>query len=341
MKWDKEIWDEMLAKNYVIKNKHAEEELYIYNYSQSVQYEGVWNEVTLNCRGLIMDKNGRIIARPFSKFFNLEEIDRSQIPALPFEVYDKLDGSLGIMYFVNQKPYIATRGSFHSDQAIKATALLYTKYSHCIGKLNSEWTYLFEIIYPENRIVVDYGSEEKLVLIAVIETSTGKELSLVDIGFPLVKNYEGIHDIDRLKSMENNVDEGFVVKFQNGFRVKIKFSEYIRLHKIITQISNITIWQHLSSNDPLEEILERVPDEFYNWVKSVVRHLHIEFKKIEEICQIEYKTMETRKDTASYFLTCTHPSILFLMLDNKDYSKEIWKKIRPSFSKPFSNQKEV
>jgi RNA ligase len=93
-------------------------------------------------------------------------------------VYDKLDGSLGILYFYDDKPYIATRGSFTSEQAERANKIFQKKYSHL--HFNKEHTYLFEIIYPENRIVVDYGAKEDLILLAVLDTETGKDLELPD-----------------------------------------------------------------------------------------------------------------------------------------------------------------
>ncbi len=75
-----------------------------------------------------------------------------------FDVYEKMDGSLGILYWIDDKPFLATRGAFESEQAIKGTELL-RKHQN-LNKLNRNYTYLFEIIYPSNRIVVDYGAEE-------------------------------------------------------------------------------------------------------------------------------------------------------------------------------------
>lgn len=101
--------------------------------------------------GLICDLDGEIIERPFEKFFNIEEHNHS-LPDLKFEIYEKLDGSLGILYFLEGIPYIASRGSFDSPQAIKATSMLHGQYKNSVSKLNKDKTYLFEIIYPDNNI---------------------------------------------------------------------------------------------------------------------------------------------------------------------------------------------
>ncbi len=338
--FDPKLLNEMLDAGYINIQKHPEADLFIYNYSQKVQYDRIWNEVTLQCRGLILDKHQNVVARPFRKFFNLGESENQHIPNEAFEVFEKMDGSLGILYWLNNKPCIATRGSFTSDQAFKANAILNEKYSTIFPKLDRSKTYLFEIIYPENRIVLDYGKTEDLFLLAIIDHATGHEMRPTDIGFPVVKHFDGIHDINRLSELEENNKEGFVIKFSSGLRYKVKFKEYVRIHRIITQVSNINIWEYLKEGQTLDELLDRVPDEFYSWVKKTNLDLVNAYKAIEEKAKSEFKVLENRKDTALYFQQCKYPSVLFNMLDKKDYSKTIWKMLRPTFSKPFSNFEE-
>ena len=52
---------------------HPTLDLTIWNYTEKVQYEGLWDEITLMCRGLVTNSKGEIVARPFKKFFNMEE----------------------------------------------------------------------------------------------------------------------------------------------------------------------------------------------------------------------------------------------------------------------------
>jgi T4 RnlA family RNA ligase len=331
---------EMIASGFIIKNKHPTEDLYIYNYTQKTQFERVWNAVTLACRGLILDENYNIIARPFAKFFNLGEYENQEIPNLKFDVFEKMDGSLGILYFHKSQAFIASRGSFNSDQSIKANELLNSKYAPCLANLDQSKTYLFEIIYPENRIVLDYDDEEFLVLLAIIDTQTGDEFPLEDLGFPIVKKYDGIDDIQKLKALELTDKEGFVIQYSNNYRLKIKFSEYLRLHRIITQVSSINIWEYLKTEQPLDEVLEKVPDEFFDWVKKTKNKLISEFEAIENQCKKDFKILDTQKETALYYLTCQYPTILFSMMNNRNYKPDIWKRIRPDFEKPFKNIEE-
>jgi T4 RnlA family RNA ligase len=353
--------NQLITEGYINVQKHPTADLYIYNYSPKAQYDRVWNEWTLACRGLIMDGKNEIIARPFQKFFNLGEYENQPIPNESFEVYEKMDGSLGILYWLDNEerrpePFIATRGSFLSDQAIIATEMLKTKYSESILYLDQSKTYLFEIIYPENRIVLDYGDERKLVLLAIIDTKTGEEFPLEDTfhatllqshgpitnkyGFEIVKKYDGLNDLQKLKELEEANKEGFVVKFHGGYRLKIKFEEYVRIHRIVTQVSSYNIWEFLKAGQDLLPILEKVPDEFYDWVKATHSKLLAQYAEIELVAKQDFKILEDRKGTALYFQTCKYPNVLYKMLDKKPYDEVIWKLIKPKYERPFANRDE-
>lgn len=335
-----ELLDKMIEQGYISVQKHPTEDLFIYNYTKKAQYEWIWNEVTKKCRGLIMDSNKKIMANPFEKFFNLEELDNKEqkIPNEQFKVYEKVDGSLGILYWIKNTPAIATRGSFISEQAQEGTKILLEKYKDILDRLDKTKTYMFEIIYPENRIVINYGDKRDLILLAIRDTGTGKESPLEDIGFPIVKQFDGIKDFRRLKELEEDNKEGFVIKFESGFRIKVKFDEYKRLHRIFTNISNKSIWEILKDGGDFKELIQKVPDEFFNWLDKTKKDLIKEYKQIENISKQTYKNpeeFESMKDFAEYILKQPYPTVLFKMKDKKDYSELIWKMIKPTYSKPF------
>ena len=93
---DKNLLEEMIEKQYINVQTHPEFGYRIYSYSKSCSLNGVWNEATELCRGLIVDADDNIIARPFRKFFNIEEIaDKGVIPnELPERIFEKKDGSV-------------------------------------------------------------------------------------------------------------------------------------------------------------------------------------------------------------------------------------------------------
>ena len=339
---NKDKLDKLVGEGWLISQVHPTLDLTIYNYSQKTQYEKMWNEETLSCRGLVLDSWGNVVARPFKKFFNLSEVE-GEIPDLPFEVFEKMDGSLGIFFWYNGNPIFASRGSFTSDQSKVGWEILK---GMDYENLKIGVTYLFEIIYPENRIVVDYGDTEKLVLLGAVETSTGEEIPYSGIGenlerFELVRKWANKKSISELAKENDLIREGYVLRFSNGYRVKVKFEEYCRLHKIITNVSNIDIWEKLKDGLPLNEILDKVPDEFYGWVKNTENRLREEFQDTlgdsEKILYSIRKKLgdSERKVYAEEIKKNINPGILFNLLDGRNPDQVIWKLVRPKWAKPF------
>lgn len=325
---DLSIFDQLITDGLVNVQKHPTDDLFIYNYSQKAQFLGDWSPELKMCRGLITDSKGNVIARPFDKFFNFEqhlgESSLGPIPACPFKAYDKLDGSLGITYQdMSGKYCLATRGSFISDQAIVGTRMLGDFIS--THYLKTGYTYLFEIIYPENRIVVDYGGVSKIVPLAMRNIETGEIKPLGDS----IENYETPRD---------NA-EGVVLFYENGFMCKIKYEEYKRLHRLVTGVNAKTIWELLRENQPFDELLERVPDEFYRWVKNTVAELMAKYYAIynEVVIDLEkIKTLPSRKDQALWLQqNSKYLSVIFAMTDGKNYREIIWKMVRPRADRPF------
>jgi RNA ligase len=323
-------WQEverLIGEGYISKRKHSSESLWILNYTARAQYEEVWTPETKACRGLVVNENGDIVARPFEKFFNYDQVT-DQIPNEHFDVYEKMDGSLGVMYFVKGKPYIATRGSFDSPQAVEANKMLHNY--EC--SFDPALTYLFEIIYPENRIVIDYKSNRELVHLATIETATGRELD-VTTPMPRPKVYDGL-DVDAILSLNWPDQEGFVLRYESGFRVKVKFNEYKRLHKVLTGIGERAIWEAMQT-EMFDKLLERVPDEFYRWATNVRNTISISKQTIRELCYRDYQPQATRKESAELFKTKKYPAVLFALLDGKDIEPILWKLAKPETTSVF------
>jgi RNA ligase len=382
------------------KQTHPTLDLTIWNYSPKVQYERLWDDITMQCRGLVTNSKGDIVARPFKKFFNYEEHKPEEIPNENYVVYEKMDGSLGILFYYEYElseerryniwfnnnyetgmerffdsnnlpdfddPYyeptpktkgewiLATRGSFTSPQSIKGKEILDKKYD--VSSLRKDNTYLFEIIYPENRIVVDYKGEEKLVLLGAIHTETGNEVPdsslffMEEGGFEVVTTYKTWGEgYDLLKEEISKDREGYVIKFKNGFRMKIKGEEYVRLHKILTNISNRDIWEYLKDNKPFDELLEKVPDEFNDWVKTTIRDLKYACYQLRETAgklhdgfrygKFNDRDPEPSKKEFAEFVMKQQKvlhAIMFAMWEknNPKVDEIIWKLVKPTYSKPF------
>lgn len=261
-----------LDEEFVRIQTHPTAPLTIYNYTEKAQYARFWNAATRQCRGLIVDHDGQVVARPFGKFHNLAEHTDAEIAAVadePVEVWEKEDGSLGIIYPSPDGSWaVATRGSFASEQAQWATRLI--RGEHIIPgdeDEDGEWypdapdtrfegwappdgvTVLCEIVYPQNRIVVDYAGYAGLILLGGIVTETGEWMPPEFIPWPdrVVERHPHASLEAVLDSPERLDREGYVLRFtRSGFRVKVKHQEYVRLHRIVTGCTAKLVWSYMA-----------------------------------------------------------------------------------------------
>lgn len=323
----------------VSKRKHPVQPLYILNYTAATQFDWNWNDVTLNCRGLVIDENYHIVARSFPKFFSYEQLD-GKLPQGKYTVEEKLDGSLLLAFRYKDEIITATRGSFESEQAIKGKEFLPKDFL-----INEGVTYVFEIIYKENRIVVDYDYEG-LVLLDIFHTNYPQKYYWVNDGaLNLAANYFGfrrpkIYDfksLDEILSYSEQNIEGFVLLYSTGERVKIKTEDYKRLHRLITGVSEKTVWEALKNNT-FEQLIENVPDEFYSWVQDVKLDLEIKFKEIYNSAVKDYNALdwcEERKEFALEAVKTKYPQLLFKWFDGLEVDELIWKIVKPKVTKVF------
>lgn len=351
-KIDWKVLNDYVDNNLIIANKHPEYDIWILNYSPKVQSKRFWDDYTLSCRGLIIDTEGNILARPFQKFKNYEEYQPSEIDwSQDFDVFEKMDGSLIVLFYYEPRMtwIVASRGSFISEQCIEAQKMFNIS---DYDKLRTDCTYLFEVIYPENRIVVDYGDRREVVLLTRIETKSGVELYYEDLKstyskyFTVVKRFElkSFSEIKQMMEKGEDNKEGFVIRFFSGFRIKMKYAEYVRLHGILTNVSNLTVWEHLMNNYDFDALLDRVPDEMFTWLYKIVNEIKFNFNEIERQALKEFvriyhvNGITGRKEFAAEAQKSEYRSILFKLYDKKQYDEIIWKLVRPAFSKPFSNR---
>lgn len=328
-----------VASGIVRSADHPTLPLTIYNYSERCQYDRLWDDVALQCRGLVMCGD-EIVARPFRKFFNDTEHADGEIPwHLPCEATEKLDGSLLIAFKFRGGWNAATRGSFTSEQAVEGGKILTQQ--DIIPQLDPAVTYLWEVIYPGNRIVVDYGARRECVLLAMIETATGHEVPLENAprGVPVVRRLPPTANHRDLRSIIRDDEEGYVLRFDNGFRIKVKGARYMELHRAISGISSRMVWEYLSQGKPLDEVLSIVPDEFASWAKAEAATLRTAYELLLSRAMTARDfvlTMPTRKEQALSILANFRDvsGAAFTMLDGKDPSVALWKMVYPEFRRP-------
>jgi RNA ligase len=353
--FSKELLDRMVAEGFVRIQTHPVLPLRILNYSEKAQFAGVWNECTLACRGFIIDENDNVVARPFEKFFNMGDSHAAHIDwDAPVEVTDKKDGSMGILYSIRpynpgMPPYgweysLATRGSFASDQAIHATKLWLERYKNT--PVPHDWTFIFEIVYPDNRIVLDYGDMDDLILLGAVNKEHGyiygprNAASLLDWHGPVTEvfDHKSIHDAVGADYRKNA--EGLVIR-SGSKMVKLKQADYVELHRLISMLSERSVWSQLKDGKSILEICEALPDEFHQFVKDVGGKLLSDFEtidiKVRGVFNDLLSSMSqgfTRRDFAmAANKVDLYRSHMFMMLDEKSIDELVWKQIRPEAKK--------
>ena len=255
-----------------------------FDYNKTVVFNRLWNDVTKTARGLVFERaTGKPVGRSLDKFFNLHEAEVGGIEGLPDENFielEKADGSMISAFWYEGEWIFMTRGSFISTQA--AWAKQWATKNMKLDLLDKSQTHVLEAIYPQNRIVVNYGDMEELKLIAVRDPVTGDYKSYeymqklaAMVGCGIVKRYtsKDVNEIvEKCKTLTMN-EEGFVLRFDSGFMVKIKGEEYCKVHRIISHVTPLAFWRAIdcSTFKVPTDFLVGLPEEFRSDISELVR----------------------------------------------------------------------
>ncbi|MEV0091386.1 RNA ligase [Streptomyces sp. NPDC050738] len=338
---DPDLLAQSISAGYVREQVHPSLPYRILNYTEKAQYERVWDTVTRQCRGLIVDADGRVLARPYAKFFNYAEHPAGSFALdAPVMVTDKLDGSLGILYPTPDGHAVATRGSFASDQAQHATKLWQERYAPAVEPAPGV-TYLFEIIYPANRIVCDYGGLDDLVMLGGVETASGTPVAADALPWsgPRVTTFGYGTLRDALAAEPRGGAEGLVLRFPDDDHtmIKIKQDDYVALHRIVTGLNARGVWERLGAGEETAAICDGLPDEFHDWVRGVAADLTARRDAVLASAQAEHRRILgelaegwERKEYAAAAARSPYRAWLFLLLDGHDPSARIWHTLRPT-----------
>lgn len=329
---------EEVKNGYVVAHRHSSLQITNYTYSRLTEQENHWNEVTLKTRGLILDSNGRIIFNCPNKFFNFQQNnfanDTYERLKDDFKIYEKLDGSA--IWVVNDSEYgfvVSSKSSFTSEHATWAKEIIEQKFKEKDSIFKEGICYCFELIHPENRIVIDYG-EEKTLKLWGLKTQSGETIELEDdiidtSYFETPKLLGTNNDKTVIEDYINQKNvEGVVIKGIGDDRIKIKSQTYLELHRIKTDCTPNRILELLMSGKRVSDY--DFPDEF---LKEVQTYEDIYLKKYQQIYnQIESaeKVLHNLSDKEIGLAKIDGflKSGIFNLRRNKDVSKLIWRKVK-------------
>lgn len=263
------------------------------------------------CRGIMFDKKGRILSRPFHKFFNLNEREETQLGNIDTEAsfvwQTKMDGSM------IRPVYIEAFDSFRwctkmglSDVALQAEAYVADKQHYVeFARMAHEggYTPIFEFCSRGNRVVVDY-KEPSLTLLSVRDNVTGQYLLpdfLYDFakinGIPFVRtgDRETIKSLVEYAQSQEGI-EGYIVVFHNGHKLKIKTPWYVAIHKAKENL----LWE----KNVIQVLLEEGADDLKP---------HLQEDDLKRLNDFEFAFWTGIKDVADWFT----------LFYNGDYYKDV------------------
>lgn len=323
-------WEEKLSRQpykLTIKRK-SNFILFYYN-----QFKSDFNEkLVRESRGIILeDKTFKVLAYPFDKFFNYGENLAVNIDWNSAKVLEKIDGSLIKIWNYKNKWMVSTMQTIDAKDASLPINPHFSNYYDLFmsvarkkidfSRLNKNYTYIFELISPYNRVVVDYPSPD-IYHIGTRNNKTLKEIE-VDIGVkkPRQYSFESLKDVINMAKNLPLDKEGYVVVDKYYNRVKIKSPAYVVAHHLRNDIGGNKILELVLSNEQ-DEFLVYFP-EYKEDIKKVEDKLNVLINKIDkDIEKAKGKRKLNRKEYAEWAKKQEYPAILFQYYDGKKVSGE-------------------
>lgn len=267
--------------------------------------------LALEARGITFNADtNEIVSRPFEKFFSVNENEWTQDHQLPwndgtyYSVYDKIDGSLVTpVLLIDDSIVCKTKKSFHNDIARKATEFVNSSWKmqkFCFDLLDGGLCPIFEYTHPDHRIVIDYGKEPTLSLLAIRCMKTGHyhDHEWFDVPKPIkvVKDL-GYKKVDIERELTLKGKEGFVVYFpQIPLRVKMKSEWYLSLHRIMTVIRPRDVAEAVV-NETIDDLKASIMNDFSSEV-DIAPVLEVEKSVVDELNDIRIEVEQTVNDDA-------------------------------------------
>lgn len=319
--------EQHVADGWIRKQICPSAKLFIYTYSTTTELEEHWDKYTRMARGLVVDDNNRVVINCIPKFFNHGQKFAEPILLTDpnVKITEKNDG-----YMIQVKKdsehglVITSKGSFTSPMCDKAKTLVKE------DQLEENILYVCELCcnFPgdEAIIVTRWQGEPKLVCFSKRDDE-GNELSLENLPacFEKVKQFDYDETVDYLKRTDV---EGVVAELE-GKRTKFKTDYFLMLHRLISDVRKIRVWELLSTGHDLDELT--IPDEFMETMKGWKAEMLDKISRWTAVLiQFEEQTADSSdKDIAlNQNIPQFYKAMLFNRRKNRPYQKVMWDRIR-------------
>lgn len=282
------------------------------------RYDGFYRE----CRSIVIDVvNDCIILSPFSKFFNINELEETSLEniqkridnANTIEFSDKLDGSMQSARWYNNKIIMAGSQAINPANSWRLQdgyRMLNDnpRYKEMLKK-NPNFTFIFEYISLKDAHVVKYTKEQEgLYLIGVRNVLDGRECdykSVIDIAnkfnIPTTKLFDKTLEqiMSELDDKSSDEAEGFVINI-DGYKVKLKYNDYVHIHKALSKLSSVNLIIRSIADDKYDDLLAKLPVAYHDQVKKVAAIVVDYINRTEKTIREYYN--EAPKDNKKEFM---------------------------------------
>ena len=261
-------------------------------------FDDLTGAIRRECRGLIFDRDGNLMSRPFHKFFNVNEREETQTHVVdmsqPHVIMEKMDGSMIRPILVDGHLRLATKMGVTSV-AMQAETWLAARDPALklwmVVMMGQGITPIFEWVSPFNQIVLAYETAD-LVLLALRNNLTGEYL---DVGDPkdnklwtVVPQYGSVVGnlgdyISRQRGAEGR--EGDIIRFADGHMLKVKNDWYVRIHKTVDRIVFDRNIVNLILNEEVDDVVPMLPkvqaDRVRDFERRFAERLHATVEKYD------------------------------------------------------------
>lgn len=276
------------------------------------------------CRSVVINiRKDELVLAPFRKFRNLNESEETSYENIAerirtascVEVSDKLDGSMQSARFYDGQIVMAGSQSLNREKSWRLAdgfRMLCEKDGY--GKMlmeHPDQTFIFEYISQRDAHVVNYDVEG-LFLIGIRDVETGREASYREVleyasryDLPTTEIFDItldqiIRELDLKKSSEA---EGFVLNI-DGFKVKIKYNDYVYMHKVLSALSSVNLIIQNIAEDRFDDFLAKIPSAYRERVLKVARIVYA-YKNETEAKVEEAFEKAPKKDRKEFMLWVT------------------------------------
>lgn len=248
-------------------------------------------------RGIIIDtKTLEVVCWPFRKFGNYGEYYADSIDWSTARVQEKVDGSIMKLWNDGERWRVSTNSTITNDQPVRfgshsLTNLFWEaaeKQHLDTDRLDPSETYIFELVSPDNTIVIEYP-ETAIYHIGTRSNVTGEERN-EDIGIMRPASYP-LHSLDACIEAAGKLNaggkvsrEGYVVVDSHWNRVKVKSPDYVAVHHLLSEMSERKLIEAVLDGeaDEIRSYYPQTEDAFGRYERAYARIIETTERCLEE-----------------------------------------------------------